>query len=114
MLLLSLLLLLCKNIVQRAKDPLSTTSTSSTKLGLINTKIFSIDILVILFSFLNFRDLLNFGYCSQITYNICNNTQLWKTMYLMEEYHVIDKDEIKSIVNWKNKFLTQFVRLKYK
>ena len=102
----SLIKLLCENIVRRAKDPLSTTSTT---LGLMNTTIFSTNILIILFGFLNWRDLLNFGYCSQLAYNISNNPELWKLMY-KKQYQYVEDD--KSISNWKNKFLTSYVQQK--
>lgn len=101
----SLIKLLCNNIIRRAKDPLST---SLKQFGLMNNKIFSIDILIILFSFINWRDLLNFGYCSQIAYNISNESELWKSMYFMEYKHDNNNnntDHKTEVLNWKNKFI---------
>eukprot|EP01084_Bolivina_argentea_P290120 498290_1 len=102
-----LIKLLCQNIVRRAKDPLET---SCKALGLMSSKVFSTDVLIILFGFLNWRDLMNFGYCSQLAYNISNESEIWKLMYMKEFMGSGMKDM--NVANWKNKFLAQYIQRK--
>merc|ERR1712176_980997 len=93
----SLIRLLCKSIVRRAVDPFATTSSA---LGLMNSKIFSIDVLRAVFGFLDWRDLVHFGYCSQLANDISNESELWKLMFA-KEYGSNDT----NTSNWKHKFL---------
>ena len=95
----SLIKLLCKSIVRRAVDPFATTSTA---LGFMNSKIFSIDMLCQIFDFMEWRDLLSFGYCSHLAYNMSNESELWKLMFSKVYGHPANE----HVTNWKNKFLT--------
>merc|ERR1712079_814721 len=94
----SLIRLLCDNIVRRARDPLATTSTA---LGLMNSKVFSGDVLLLLFGFLEWRDLLHFGFCSQLSYGISNRPELWRLMY--DQRFGVEQDAERFVLgNWKN------------
>eukprot|EP01083_Nonionella_stella_P301517 1034850_1 len=105
----SLIKLLCDNIVRRARDPLATTSPA---LGLMNSKIFSLDIWSILFGFMHWKDLVHFGYCSQLAYNISNDPEIWKVVY--EKEFGMQNVEKMTIANWKNKFMMQYMMMRQK
>lgn len=99
----SLIRLLCENIVRRAHDPLATTSNA---LGLMNSKVFSMDVLLLLFGFMEWRDLLNFGYCSQIAYGLSTRPELWRSAFERRFGNTGTQD----IANWKQQFLIQHIR----
>eukprot|EP00485_Elphidium_margaritaceum_P003186 CAMPEP_0202689664 /NCGR_PEP_ID=MMETSP1385-20130828/4864_1 /ASSEMBLY_ACC=CAM_ASM_000861 /TAXON_ID=933848 /ORGANISM="Elphidium margaritaceum" /LENGTH=168 /DNA_ID=CAMNT_0049344819 /DNA_START=159 /DNA_END=662 /DNA_ORIENTATION=+ len=105
----SLIRRLCHNIVRRAKHPLSAVDAggNTTASSLLNAHIFSMDVLLVMFAFLSWKDLLHFGYCSQTAYNISQSTELWKLMYGKEFEAMVEDEHAQHIANWKNKFLVQ-------